>query len=48
LGLHERHPERVAKSSVDELAVACLRLPGLRASEARRLARLPPPRADSS
>ena len=31
LRLHERHPERVAESSVDELAEACLRLLGLRA-----------------
>jgi len=47
LRLHERHPERVAESSVDELAEACLRLLGLRASEARRLARLALPRPDS-
>jgi len=47
LRLHERHPERVAESSVDELAEACLRLLGLRASEARRLARPALPRPDS-
>ena len=48
LRLHERHPGRVAESSVDELAEACLRLLGLRASEARRLARLPLPGAGST
>ena len=43
LRMHQRHPERVAESSVDELAEACLRLLGLPAAKARRLARLPPP-----
>jgi AcrR family transcriptional regulator len=40
LRLHQRHPERVEESSVDELAEACLRLLGLPAAKARRLARL--------
>lgn len=48
LRLHERHPRRVTDSSVDDLAEACLRLLGLRAAEARRIARLPLPRAGSS
>ncbi len=43
LRLHQRHPERVEASSVDELAEACLRLLGLPAAKARRLARLPLP-----
>ena len=47
LRLHERHPERVAESAVDDLAEACLRLLGLRAAEARRLARRPLPPTDS-
>jgi len=41
LRLHERHPERVSESDVDDLGEACLRLLGLRATEARRLAHLP-------
>jgi AcrR family transcriptional regulator len=45
LRLHERHPQRVTESSVDDLAEACLRLLGLRPAEARRIARLPLPRA---
>ena len=43
LRVHQRHPERVEESSVDELAEACLRLLGLPAAKARRLARLPLP-----
>ena len=43
LRLHQRHPERVEESSVDELAEACLRLLGLPAAKARRLAGLPLP-----
>ena len=43
LRLHQQHPERVEESSVDELAEACLRLLGLPAAKARRLARLPLP-----
>jgi hypothetical protein len=46
LRLHERHPERVEESSVDELAEACLRLLGFPATKARRLARLPLPDAE--
>ncbi len=45
LRVHERQPDRVDESSVDDLAEACLRLLGLRAAEARRLARLPLPPA---
>ena len=46
LRLHERNPERVSETSVDELAEACLRLLGLPVAQARRLARLglPDPR----
>ena len=40
LRLHQRYPERVEESSVDELAEACLRLLGLPGAKARRLARL--------
>jgi AcrR family transcriptional regulator len=47
LRLHERHPERVDESAVDDLAEACLRLLGLRAGEARRIARLPLPNPES-
>ena len=43
LRLHQRHPERVQESAVDELAEACLRLLGLPAAKARRLAGLPLP-----
>src|SRR5271165_5693815 len=43
LRLHQRQPERVEESSVDELAEACLRLLGLPAAKAKRLARLPLP-----
>jgi hypothetical protein len=43
LQLRERHPERVEESTVDELAEASLRLLGVRAPEAKRLARLPLP-----
>jgi len=47
LRLRERHPERVEESSVDELAEAGLRLLGVRASEAKRLARLPLPATET-
>ena len=47
LRVHERQPDRVDESSVDELAEACLRLLGVRAVEARRIARLPLPLAGS-
>ena len=40
LRLHERNPERVSETSVDELTEACLRLLGLPGAQARRLARL--------
>jgi AcrR family transcriptional regulator len=43
LRLHQRHPERVQEGAVDELAEACLRLLGLPAAKARRLAGLPLP-----
>jgi AcrR family transcriptional regulator len=45
LRLHAREPERVTETSVDDLAEACLRLLGLTAAQARRLARLPLPDA---
>jgi len=47
LRLHERHPERVDADVVDDLAEAILRMLGLRATDARRLARLPLPPVDS-
>ena len=47
LRLHERHPERVHQSAVDELAEACLRLLGVRPAEAGRLARRPLPSTES-
>jgi AcrR family transcriptional regulator len=40
LRLHGEQPDAVTESSVDELTEACLRLLGIRAVEARRLARL--------
>jgi len=43
LRLHQRHPEQVEESSVDDLAEACLRLLGLPAARARRLAGQPLP-----
>jgi AcrR family transcriptional regulator len=43
LRLHQLQPERVAESDVDDLAEACLRLLGVPAAEAGRLARLPLP-----
>jgi AcrR family transcriptional regulator len=45
LRLHARDPERVDETSVDELTEACLRLLGLPANQARRLARLRLPNA---
>jgi AcrR family transcriptional regulator len=44
LRLRERHPERVAETSVDQLTEACLRLLGVPAPEAARLvaSSLPP------
>ncbi len=41
--LHQLHPERVTENASDDLAEASLRLLGVRASEARRLVRLPLP-----
>jgi AcrR family transcriptional regulator len=41
--LQQRHPERVVERDADDLTEACLRLLGVRATEARRLARLPLP-----
>jgi AcrR family transcriptional regulator len=45
LRVGEREPGRVDESSVDELTEACLRLLGVGAAQARRLARLPIPAA---
>jgi AcrR family transcriptional regulator len=46
LRLHEIRPEQVEEGAVDDLAEACLRFLGLRASEARRLAQRPLPRVE--
>lgn len=43
LRLHEHRPDAIKETSVEELTEACLRLLGIRAAEARRLARLPLP-----
>jgi AcrR family transcriptional regulator len=43
LRLRERDPARVAESAVDDLTEGCLRLLGLPAAQARRLAHLPLP-----
>jgi AcrR family transcriptional regulator len=43
LRLHEHHPDALKETSVDELTEACLRLLGIRAADARRLARHPLP-----
>jgi AcrR family transcriptional regulator len=43
LRLRQRHPERVDETAVDQFAEACLRLLGLPAARARRLAGLPLP-----
>ncbi len=45
LRMRERHPERVEEASVDRLTEACLRLLGVPAPEAARLAALPLPPA---
>jgi AcrR family transcriptional regulator len=47
LQLHQRHPERVEQTSVDDLAEACLRLLGLPAARAKKVARLPLPATDT-
>ncbi len=46
LRMHQSDPARVDERSVDELAEACLRLLGLPASKAKRLARLPLPASE--
>lgn len=43
LRLHQRHPERLEEAAVDQLAEAILRLLGILAPEATRLATLPLP-----
>lgn len=43
LRLRQHHPERIVERDVDDLTEACLRLLGIRSTEARRLARLPLP-----
>ena len=40
LRMHQRHPERIGETSVDGLAEACLRLLGLPAAKAKRLAHM--------
>jgi hypothetical protein len=43
LRMCQRHPERITEASVDQLAEALLRLLGVPAPEAARLATLPLP-----
>ena len=43
----QRHPERITETTVDQLAEAVLRLLGVSAPEAARLAALPLPRIDT-
>jgi len=43
LRIHEREPSRVAETSVDDLAEACLRMLGVAPAPARRIAHLPLP-----
>jgi hypothetical protein len=45
LRLRSRHSEQVAEDTVDGLTEACLRLLGLRPTDARRLVRRPLPRS---
>ena len=47
LRMHQRHPERIRETSVDQLAEAVLRLLGVPASEAGRLATIPLPPTDT-
>jgi AcrR family transcriptional regulator len=47
LRMCQRHPERVTETTVDQLAEAVLRLLGVPAPEAARLAALPFPRVDT-
>jgi hypothetical protein len=43
----QRHPERITETTVDQLAEAVLRLLGVPAPEAARLAALPLPPTDT-
>jgi hypothetical protein len=47
LRMCQRHPERIQETTVDQLAEAVLRLLGVPAPEAARLAALPLPPADT-
>ena len=47
LRMCQRHPERVTEATVDQLAEAELRMLGVPADEAARLAALPLPPADT-
>ena len=47
LRMHQRHPDRVNQTTVDQLAEALLRLLGVPAPEAARLAALPLPPTDT-
>ena len=47
LRMCQRHPERITETTVDQLAEAVLRLLGVSAPEAARLAALPLPRIDT-
>ena len=47
LRMCQRHPERITETTVDQLAEAVLRLLGVPAAEAARLAALPLPPADT-
>ena len=47
LRMCQRHPERITETTVDQLAEAVLRLLGVPADEAARLAALPLPRIDT-
>ena len=47
LRMRQRHPERITETTVDQLAEAVLRLLGVPAPEAARLAALPLPRIDT-
>ena len=46
LRLHQQHPEQVAETAGDDLAEACLRLLGLPAHKAKKLAHQPLPGAE--
>ena len=47
LRMCQRHPERIDETTVDQLAEAVLRMLGVPAPEAARLAALPPPSVDT-